>query len=56
MYWVELKKGKNQRVPKLVMDGFDLEQIWFQIAHHTEKLNSSLINGLSNLIENEAFI
>ena len=55
---IELRKSstKNKQVPKIVFEGFGLDQVWSQIVHHTDRTNQQVIQKLSNLIENEGFI
>jgi hypothetical protein len=54
LYPVELKKHKTNA--KIVFEGFGTDQIWSQLTHYTERMNASVLNKISSLIESDDFL
>lgn len=40
----------------LIFGQFKLDQVWEQIEHHTNKVNTRIMNRISTMIEDEDFI
>ena len=40
----------------LILGSFKLDQVWEQIEHHTNKVNTRIMNRISNMISDDDFI
>jgi hypothetical protein len=53
LYVESSQKGAST---KLAVQGFDLGQVWAQLAHHTERSNQQALSALQRLIASEDFL